>query len=300
MINDFIVLEEENNLRVDKLLFLRNSDYSRSFFDGYFKDGKIFVNEIKVKPSFKVTSGDRVYFEFKEEVKMNLAPLDLKLNVIYEDDDILVISKERGLVVHPGNGHKDDTLLNALINAKKSLSDINGENRLGIVHRLDKDTSGLLLICKNNKTHIYIASKLKNHEIERQYIGIVSGVIREDEGKIIAPIGRDIKNRVRMAVNLKNGKEAVTYFKVLKRLKNHTLVEFKLETGRTHQIRVHMAYINFPLEGDSLYNDKASSKFEGQLLHAYHLKYFDERKNKEFEFNTDIPQYLKDAIKELS
>ena len=192
---------------------------------------------------------------------------------VYEDNDVLVINKPKGLIVHPGGGHHDDTLVNALIYNEKELSNINGLNRVGIVHRIDKDTSGLLLICKNNFAHKEIASQLETHSMHREYIALVDGIITSDSGKIIGKIGRSKENRLKMAIDNINGKEAITHFEVLKRYKKYTLIKCRLETGRTHQIRVHMSSINHPLVGDKIYGGSTSLYNEGQLLHAYNLTF---------------------------
>ena len=258
------------------------------------------VNGNFESPSYKVKEGDVINITFAEkETNMDLEPLEMKLDIIYEDDDLIVIDKPAGLVVHPGSGHQNDTLVNALIYANKQLSTVNGLNRIGIVHRIDKDTSGLLLICKNDFVHNAIADQLKDHSMHREYIALVDGVIPDNEGKIIGKIGRDKQNRLKMAIDNQNGKDAVTRFTVEKRFNKYTLVKLKLETGRTHQIRVHMSSIGFPVTGDKLYGGSTYLYKGGQLLHAYQLTFFHPILKKEMSFTCDIPQYFKDILDKL-
>ena len=211
-----------------------------------------------------------------------------------------MINKPKGLVVHPGDGHHNDTLVNALIYANKELSTINGLERIGIVHRIDKDTSGLLLICKDNFTHKEIAKQLEVHSMHREYIALVDGILRTDTGKIIGKIGRDKTNRLKMAIDNQNGKEAITHFEVLKRFLHYTLIKCVLETGRTHQIRVHMSSIGYPIVGDKLYGGSTNLYNEGQLLHAYKLTFFHPILKKEITLETELPQYFKEVIDKLN
>lgn len=299
-----IIINEENNLfglRVDKAIAILEKDsFSRSKIESFFEKKLIKVNNKPAKPSLKLKLNDILEYETFEEkydIKFN-ENSTTNIEIIYQDEYLAVINKPRGLVVHPGNGHQNDTLVNILINQLDSLSSINGEYRPGIVHRIDKDTSGLLVIAKDDKTHEFLSSQLKDHTMSRKYIAIVKGIIKENSGKIIAPIGRDKSNRLKMCVDVKNGKEAITYFKVKERLKNHTVVELNLETGRTHQIRVHMAYIGYPVEGDVLYN-KHYQDFSGQLLHAYAISFIHPSSNKKVEFQSEIPQYFIEAINKL-
>lgn len=298
--NKFVIDQKLETLRLDKALTLFNETYSRSYYSNLIKKGVILVNGETTNPSYKVKSGDVIDISRTEkETNMDLKPYELKLDVVYEDDDILLINKPRGLVVHPGDGHHDDTLVNALIYNQKELSTVNGMHRVGIVHRIDKDTSGLLLICKNDFTHNEIAKQLKDHSMHREYIALVDGVIDCNEGKIVGKIGRDPQNRLKMAINNQTGKDAVTHFKVIKRYQKYTLIDCKLETGRTHQIRVHMSSIKHPLVGDKLYGGSTHLYNEGQLLHAYKLTFYHPILKKEMSFECDIPQYFKEIIDKL-
>ena len=236
----------------------------------------------------------------REDQPSDLKPEYIPLDIVYEDSDIIIINKPRGLVVHPGAGNKDLTLANALMFYTKNLSSINGEFRPGIVHRIDKDTSGLLAVAKNDYAHNELAAQLKNHTMQRIYVALVHGVIHEEEGKIIAPLARDKKNRLKMAVDLHEGKEAVTHFKVLRRYQSSTLVECRLETGRTHQIRVHFEYIRHPLVGDPLYGKKKDALYQGgQLLHAKALTLIHPRTKEVKTFACALPAYFEEILKNL-
>lgn len=299
--NKFVIDKKLETLRLDKALTLFNETYSRSYYSNLIKKGDILVNGETSNPSYKVKSGDVIDISRTEkETNMDLKPYELKLDVVYEDDDILLINKPRGLVVHPGDGHHDDTLVNALIYNQKELSTVNGLHRVGIVHRIDKDTSGLLLICKNDFTHNEIAKQLKDHSMHREYIALVDGVIDCNEGKIVGKIGRDPTNRLKMAINNQAGKDAITHFKVIKRYQKYTLIDCKLETGRTHQIRVHLSSIKHPLVGDKLYGGSTHLYNEGQLLHAYKLTFYHPILKKEMSFECDIPDYFKEIIEKLN
>lgn len=299
--NKFVIDKKLETLRLDKALTLFNETYSRSYYSNLIKKGDILVNGETSNPSYKVKSGDVIDISRTEkETNMDLKPYELKLDVVYEDDDILLINKPRGLVVHPGDGHHDDTLVNALIYNQKELSTVNGLHRVGIVHRIDKDTSGLLLICKNDFTHNEIAKQLKDHSMHREYIALVDGVIDCNEGKIVGKIGRDPTNRLKMAINNQTGKDAITHFKVIKRYQKYTLIDCKLETGRTHQIRVHLSSIKHPLVGDKLYGGSTHLYNEGQLLHAYKLTFYHPILKKEMSFECDIPDYFKEIIEKLN
>ncbi|MDD7615788.1 MAG: RluA family pseudouridine synthase [bacterium] len=294
------VTDKENTLRLDKVLTIFNKKNSRVYYSNLIKNGEVLVNGNKVSPSYKVRENDEISINYVEkEADMDLKPLELALDVVYEDNDVLVINKPKGLVVHPGGGHYDDTLVNALIYNEKELSNINGLNRVGIVHRIDKDTSGLLLICKNNFAHKEIASQLETHSMHREYIALVDGIITSDSGKIIGKIGRSKENRLKMAIDNINGKEAITHFEVLKRYKKYTLIKCRLETGRTHQIRVHMSSINHPLVGDKIYGGSTSLYNEGQLLHAYSLTFSQPSTKKEVNVQIDLPQYFIDVLNKL-
>ena len=294
------VTDKENTLRLDKVLTIFNKKNSRVYYSNLIKNGEVLVNGNKVSPSYKVHENDEISINYVEkEDEKDLKPLELALDVVYEDNDVLVINKPKGLVVHPGGGHYDDTLVNALIYNEKELSNINGLNRVGIVHRIDKDTSGLLLICKNNFAHKEIASQLETHSMHREYIALVDGIITSDSGKIIGKIGRSKENRLKMAIDNINGKEAITHFEVLKRYKKYTLIKCRLETGRTHQIRVHMSSINHPLVGDKIYGGSTSLYNEGQLLHAYNLTFNQPSTKKEVNVQIDLPQYFIDVLNKL-
>lgn len=294
------VTDKENTLRLDKVLTIFNKKNSRVYYSNLIKNGEVLVNGNKVSPSYKVRENDEISINYVEkEDEKDLKPLELALDVVYEDNDVLVINKPKGLVVHPGGGHHDDTLVNALIYNEKELSNINGLNRVGIVHRIDKDTSGLLLICKNNFAHKEIASQLETHSMHREYIALVDGIITSDSGKIIGKIGRSKENRLKMAIDNINGKEAITHFEVLKRYKKYTLIKCRLETGRTHQIRVHMSSINHPLVGDKIYGGSTSLYNEGQLLHAYKLSFIQPSTKKEVNVQIDLPQYFIDVLNKL-
>ena len=294
------VTDKENTLRLDKVLTIFNKKNSRVYYSNLIKNGEVLVNGNKVSPSYKVRENDEISINYVEkESEMDLKPLELALDVVYEDNDVLVINKPKGLVVHPGGGHYDDTLVNALIYNEKELSNINGLNRVGIVHRIDKDTSGLLLICKNNFAHKEIASQLETHSMHREYIALVDGIITSDSGKIIGKIGRSKENRLKMAIDNINGKEAITHFEVLKRYKKYTLIKCRLETGRTHQIRVHMSSINHPLVGDKIYGGSTSLYNEGQLLHAYNITFSQPSTKKEVNVQIDLPQYFIDVLNKL-
>ena len=294
------VTDKENTLRLDKVLTIFNKKNSRVYYSNLIKNGEVLVNGNKVSPSYKVNENDEISINYVEkEDEKDLKPLELALDVVYEDNDVLVINKPKGLVVHPGGGHYDDTLVNALIYNEKELSNINGLNRVGIVHRIDKDTSGLLLICKNNFAHKEIASQLETHSMHREYIALVDGVITSDSGKIIGKIGRSKDNRLKMAIDNINRKEAITHFEVLKRYKKYTLIKCRLETGRTHQIRVHMSSINHPLVGDKIYGGSTSLYNEGQLLHAYNLTFIQPSTKKEVNVQIDLPQYFIDVLNKL-
>ena len=294
------VTDKENTLRLDKVLTIFNKKNSRVYYSNLIKNGEVLVNGNKVSPSYKVRENDEISINYVEkESEMDLKPLELALDVVYEDNDVLVINKPKGLVVHPGGGHYDDTLVNALIYNEKELSNINGLNRVGIVHRIDKDTSGLLLICKNNFAHKEIASQLETHSMHREYIALVDGIITSDSGNIIGKIGRSKENRLKLAIDNINAKEAITHFEVLKRYKKYTLIKCRLETGRTHQIRVHMSSINHPLVGDKIYGGSTSLYNEGQLLHAYNLTFIQPSTKKEVNVQIDLPQYFIDVLNKL-
>ena len=287
-------------LRLDKALSIILEDISRSKVQSHLENGYILVNQKKEKASYKLCEGDLITIEdFPNEVS-DLNAEDIPLDIVYEDDDVMVINKPKGLVVHPGAGNEEHTLANALKFHSDNLSTLNGEFRPGIVHRIDKDTAGLLVVAKNDAAHAFLSKQLSDHTLGRKYYALVLGVIGENEGKIIAPIGRDQKFRQKMAVDLLRGKEAETSFKVIERFKETTLVECALKTGRTHQIRVHMAYIGHPVIGDPIYG-KGNRKMydDGQLLFAHEIHFIHPRTKKEMTFSVDLPTYFNKILEEL-
>ncbi|MCH5180404.1 MAG: RluA family pseudouridine synthase [Erysipelotrichales bacterium] len=295
-----IVNSELIGLRLDKVIVNELKEYSREFIMRLIDEEKVLVNGKLTKASYRVKESDEIELTIDEPKDLSNEPQDIPLDIIYEDEDIIVINKPRDFVVHPSNGHEDGTLVNALLHHCKDLSGINGVKRPGIVHRIDKDTTGLLVVAKNDDAHEFLASQLSDHTLHREYIALVKGVIKENDGKIIAPIGRDKYNRQKMAVDTKNGKEAVTNFHVLKRFNQYTLVSCLLETGRTHQIRVHMNYIGYPIEGDPVYGPRSHLLFDkGQLLHAHKLILIHPKTKKKMEFEAPLPDDFKDVINSL-
>ena len=287
-------------LRLDKVLVSELKDRSREFIMRLIDEGEVLVNDKKAKNSYRVKENDEITINIPEAKNLDATPQDIPLDVVYEDDDIIVINKPRDLVVHPSNGHEDGTLVNALLAHCTNLSGINGVKRPGIVHRIDKDTTGLLVVAKNDYAHEFLAKQLEDHTLHREYIALVKGVIKEEDGKIIAPIGRDKYNRQKMAVDVKNGKPAVTHFHVLKRFNQYTLISCVLETGRTHQIRVHMNYIGYPIEGDPIYGPKSHLLFDkGQLLHAEKLILIHPKTKKKMTFSAPLPKDFQDIIDNL-
>ena len=295
------VVQEELNKRIDNYLSEKNQDLSRVTIQRLIQEEKILVNGKKTKASYKVRKNDEITLEEEEPKEIELKAQDIPIEVVYEDKDIIVVNKPKGLVVHPANGNPDGTLVNAIMAiCKDSLSGIGGEIRPGIVHRLDKDTSGLLIVAKNDKAHINMSEQIKNHEVEKTYIALVKGIVKENEATINMPIGRSPKDRKKMAV-VKTGKEAITHFKVLERFykENCTLLEVKIETGRTHQIRVHLSQIGYPVVGDTTYsNGKNKWNIEGQCLHAKSLKFKHPITGKEMFLEAKLPKYFEDIIKE--
>lgn len=284
-------------LRIDKALPLLFKDYSRVYFSFLIKENKIKVNDKEISPSYKVKENDEISIEFKEEDdQLDIKPFKMQLDIIYEDDDVFVINKPKGLVVHPSNGHEDDTLVNALIYNHKELSKLNGIKRVGIVHRIDKDTSGLLLICKNDFAHHEIAKQLEDHSMHREYVALCDGNITYDNGKIVGSIGRDKQNRLKMAIDKEKGKSAITHYEVIKRFKDYTLIKCILETGRTHQIRIHMSSINHPIVGDNLYGGSTNIYNNGQLLHAYRLTFVQPHTKKEITVECPLPSFFNEVL----
>ncbi len=296
----FDVFEEFEGLRVDKFLSENFDDFSRSFIQKLLKEENIFVNNKSVKPSYKLNLGDVVYVKVPDIITPDIVPLNIPLNVIYEDNDIILINKPKGMVVHPAPGHYTDTLVNALMyHCNDDLSGINGVQRPGIVHRIDMNTTGVIIACKNDFSHNHVAKQLKDHSITRKYEAITFGVIKSDKGTINAPIGRNPKDRKKMSIN-NNGREAVTHFKVLERYSKYSYIECQLETGRTHQIRVHLSSIHHPLLGDEVYGpNKQPYKLSGQALHAKTLGLIHPRTNKYIEFTAPLPEYFTNLLKTL-
>lgn len=296
-----IKVDEANiSTRLDKFLSTVLSDVSRSKIQAYIDEGFILVNNKKEKASYKLDINDEIEIADFPKQESDLVAEDIPLDIVYEDDDLLVINKPCGLVVHPGAGNFEHTLANALKFHSDNLSSLNGDFRPGIVHRLDKDTAGLLVVAKNDNAHAFLAEQLKDHTLGRRYYALVKGVVEEDEGKIIAPIGRDKKNRLKMAVDIRNGKDAVTNFKVIERFKDYTLLECILETGRTHQIRVHLEYIDHPVIGDPLYGKGNRTLYkDGQLLFAHHISFIHPKSKKKMEFDVPLPDYFKSIVDSL-
>lgn len=293
------IIAKHGGERIDKFL-AQKLDKSRSLVQKLIKDELVLVNGEVVKTNYSVVDGDEIDVKQLDAVdNTNIISQPMDLDIVYEDDDLLVINKPSGLVVHPAPGHYQDTLVNGLLAYSNKLSDINGEFRPGIVHRIDKDTSGLLVVCKNNESHEALANQLSDKTLFRQYLAIVHGEIEEDEGEIIAPIGRDPRDRVKMAVVAKNSKEAQTNFKVLERYDHYTLVSCNLLTGRTHQIRVHFDFINYPLVGDPLYGIKPTIDTKGQALHAYKLGFIHPRSGEYMEFEAKPPQEFVDTLNQI-
>lgn len=293
------VLEETG--RLDKYIVNKDNELSRALIQKFIEEKKILVNGKETKSSYKINSGDIITvedIEYKEDVY--LKPQKMELDVIYEDNDIIIVNKPKGMVVHPGNGNPDGTLANAILErCKGSLSGIGGIIRPGIVHRIDKDTSGLVIIAKNDNAHIKISKQIQERKVSKTYLALVRGEIKENEATINMPIGRSTKDRKKMAVT-KNGKEAITHFKVLKRYKGFTFLEVKIETGRTHQIRVHLAQIGYPIVGDEVYsNGKNPFNVKGQMLHASKLKFIHPTTNKNVTYVAPLPDYFKNILEQL-
>lgn len=292
---------EDDETRIDKYLALALEGVTRSYIQKLIKENQVLVNGCIVKANYKITAKDIVTVCLPELKKLDIEPENIDLDILYEDEDLLIVNKPKGMVVHPSAGHSSGTLVNALLyHCRGNLSGINGIMRPGIVHRIDKDTTGSLLVCKNDMAHQDIAQQLKEHTIVRKYHGIVHGVIKKDSGIIDAPIGRHPNDRKKMAINHKNGKSAITHFTVLKRFEKYTYIECQLETGRTHQIRVHMASLHHPLLGDSVYSSlKAPYKLEGQTLHAKLLGFVHPRTKAYIEIDAPLPDYFIKLIKTL-
>jgi len=292
-----IKIENNFDMRLDKYLSL-NTDMSRSLILKMLKDGFILVNNKIEKPSYKVCENDVITIKDGFIKETSVKPVKMDIKIVYEDDDLMVIDKPSGLVVHPGAGNYNNTLVNGLMYYSDQLSDGYEENRPGIVHRIDKDTSGLLIVAKNNKCEELLSEMFKKHTIKREYIALVHGVIYEDKAKIDAPIGRSTNDRKQMMVTSQNSKSAITHFKVLKRYKDFTLLKLRLETGRTHQIRVHMKYINHPIYNDPVYSNDNASEF-GQFLHSYSMEFIHPIKNIPMKFEAKLPKEFEDFLANL-
>ncbi len=300
-----LIVEKNETMRLDAYIVANLAEMSRTTAKRLLEEGKILVNGKIQKASYKPSLNDKIEIEIEEPKEIELKAQEIPIDIIYEDNDIIVVNKPKGLVVHPANGNPDGTLVNAIMAiCKDTLSGIGGEIRPGIVHRLDKDTSGLLIVAKNDIAHIKMSDEIKNRQVKKTYIALVRGLVPENEATIKMPIGRSTKDRKKMAVT-KNGKEAITHFKVLGRYTtnngSYTLLEIKIETGRTHQIRVHMAEIGYPVIGDRVYsNGKNEFKVEGQCLHAKKLEFKHPITSKEMNLEAPLPRYFTKILEELS
>ncbi|WP_397339267.1 MULTISPECIES: RluA family pseudouridine synthase [Paenibacillus] len=296
---EWIISLEHKKERIDKYITESIDNVSRSQVQLWISEGNVTVNGAVVKANTKLAEGDLVVLQIPEPKAVEIIPEDIPLEVVYEDSDVIVINKPRGLVVHPAPGHTSGTLVNALMHHCKDLSGINGELRPGIVHRIDKDTSGLLMAAKNDRAHASLAAQLKDHSVNRRYIALVHGHLSHDQGTIDAPIGRDTNDRKMFTVTERNSKHAVTHFNVTERINDYTLLELKLETGRTHQIRVHLKFIGHPLVGDPVYGRNKGIKMQGQALHAAILGFVHPTTGEYLEFSAPIPQDMEDVLSSL-
>ena len=295
-----IVVNENSQKRIDAYL-AETQEYSRTAVQRLINEEKITVNGRNIKASYRVQENDKIEIEEEPVKEIELKAQDIPLEVLYEDNDIIVINKPKGMVVHPANGNPDGTLVNAIMKiCKDSLSGIGGEKRPGIVHRLDKDTSGAIIVAKNDKAHINLSEQIKKHEVKKTYIALVRGIVKENNATINMPIARSKKDRKKMDID-KNGKEAVTHFKVLERFDDCTLLEINIETGRTHQIRVHLSHIGYPIIGDDVYsNGKNRWNIKGQCLHAKSLDFNHPITGEKMHIEAELPEYFKNILKELS
>lgn len=301
MREEYLIAEEAQGKRIDKFLTETCSDFSRSFLQKLLKSGLVEVNGKPVKSSYRLSEGETVAFEVPEAVEAEILAENIPLDILYEDEDLILVNKPKGMVVHPAAGHYEGTLVNGLMyHCKDQLSGINGVMRPGIVHRIDMDTTGVLVVCKNDFSHNSIAEQLKVHSITRKYYAIVFGNIKEDSGTVNAPIGRHPTDRKKMSINPKNGRDAVTHYRVLERFGKYTYIECQLETGRTHQIRVHMTSLGHPLLGDCVYGPaKQPFALQGQTLHAGVLGFIHPRTGEYMEFQAPLPAYFEELLQKL-
>ncbi len=291
---------EDQDFRLDIYLSEAFPEKSRTFFQRLIKDGAVLVNEKTVRPSVLLKEDDEIRIRFPEPVRLEISPENIPLDIVYEDEDVILVNKPKGMVVHPAPGHTAGTLVNALLYHCSDLSGINGVLRPGIVHRIDRDTTGIVIACKNDEAHLKISEQLKEHSVNRRYRAIVMGNLKEDSLTVDLPIGRDKKNRKKMAVDEQNGKNAVTHCRVLERFGSCTLIECRLETGRTHQIRVHMAHLGHPLLGDEVYGGrKTKDASQGQCLHAYLLGFVHPKDGRYMEFSVPDPEYFEKILNSL-
>lgn len=294
------ICAKEDKIRLDKYLAKEKPELSRSMIQKLIEEEQILVNGCPVRISYLVQMQDDINIEVPEVKEVGIRAQDLPIDIIYEDQDIILVNKPKGMVVHPANGNPDGTLVNAIMaKCKDGLSGIGGELRPGIVHRLDKDTSGLLIVAKNDHAHIQMSDQIKEHKVQKTYLALVKGIVKENEATIQMPIGRSTQDRKKMAVR-KDGKEAITHFRVLTRYLHHTLLEVKIETGRTHQIRVHMAQIGHPVVGDMVYSSgKNAFGVEGQMLHAQKLDFTHPRTGEKMHFEAPLPRYFNEVLEKL-
>lgn len=288
-----------NNIRLDRFLSGRLENASRTLIQDYISNGYVQVNQKIEKASYKVKIDDMITVQIPKNTELDILPEEIPLDIVYEDHDVIVINKPSGMIVHPSSGITSGTLVNALLYHCNDLSGINGITRPGIVHRIDKETSGLLMVAKNDHAHASLSKQLKDHTVTRKYIALVHGSIPHEFGKIDAPIGRDEKDRQKMAVTKKNSKEAITNFRVLKHYQDMTLIECRLETGRTHQIRVHLSYIGYPVYGDPKYGKRKDDTTYGQYLHAKTLGFVHPSTNEYMEFDSSLPDFFQEKLEEL-
>ncbi len=302
MINNFTFQFDENciGLRIDKWITEQEIDVTRSMIQKLIDDGNVCVNDKVVSKNYKLRKNDRIDIIVPEPVELDVKAQDLPIEIVYQDDDLLVVNKPKGMVVHPAPGNSDGTLVNALLyHCKGKLSSINGVIRPGIIHRIDKNTSGLLIVAKNDNSHLFLAEQIKEHSFTREYQAVLCGRLTQEIGTINAPIGRNKYDRKKMCVTDINSKEAITHYEVLKLFSNNSYVKFNLETGRTHQIRVHSSYIGHPVYGDDVYG-KPVKGLQGQCLHAKKIGFIHPRTKKYMEFDSELPEYFKKVLDKLN